>query len=238
MRKKEMLKNLFGFNKNLVLINVPVRHGTLYGDKDKTELTNDFVTFDEIKSIFEAHKALTMIKAYHNMYDKVDEHEFGKKKYNNLFIGGPLANEKVADIFRQFFKGFKFGVFEDSKYLSQDNAAALSDLIFLDETKENREIQLFEGENNKVYFDTNDGYIILIKLSAKDYNDPEHGTIHICFGNNSNTSLNASKIYLEETKFLYEKLKNRDHYFVYIGCRNEKPFLDDFHDYTNIYFKE
>ncbi len=215
--KKQKLNQILDFKKEDVEVLLPVRHGRLeltnpYG---ATELVDNFVTYDEMRSLLKLEEMIDEIGL--NICFSSDS---SLDKSNNVFcIGGPLSNINTANYFRdtKIFAPITFGVACDSQYLSDKNRAKLSDLVHEDVGSVGT-IRV----NGKQIFDfkrEHEGYVFLAKLSGKsDFADREHGTVHICFGNNSKTTYAAITSYMKHRTELNIKLKNRSNYCLLIKC--------------------
>lgn len=79
----------------------------------------------------------------------------------------------------------------------------------------------------------------MIKLTGNAiFSNKDHGTVHICFGNTTETSLAAIECYRKFTNEIYQRLKHRKEcYFAIIKCnRNGEIDFNNFWEVTDIAF--
>lgn len=233
IRKRRKLQRILKLRKVETDIILPIRPGELKltSNVSATEISNDFVTFEEALSIYDIDRVVqdaggscTSLTTQSNN-DKTDES-------NNIFcIGGPLSNSRVARYFREFFPTVKFGCPPNSRYINDHNRESLSNFVFVDDSDD---IGTINFTNWTFDFNRkNEGYIILARLMGKnDFGDCGHGTVHICFGNNAITTRAAAKCYSSHREELYRRLKNEGHYFVILKCTNNG--IVNFNTFRNV----
>ena len=199
--KKMRISKVFHLKKDDVEILIPDRYGklTLLSSTGATELTDNFVTKGEMEAAVILRDEIRNLGLTGTILSKPT-----KDKTCNIFcIGGPLSNASTADYFRNktIFHPVTFGVPKDSQYLSERNRKKLSDLVHEDKEDESgRSRGSIYLQGKEIYsFDREyEGYVFLAKLSGRvDFHNEEKGSVHICFGNNSNTTLSAVKSYFK-----------------------------------------
>lgn len=153
---------------------------------------------------------------YENAYNENFEN------YNIFCIGGSLANQYSYDIFKQYFPSFKI-LAPEEKIKTNPNGVPFE------------HFSISDGENgfcwgslpNQQFLINNDErYAIIVKLSDKDFNIKNHGTIHILFGNAIEGTLAISKYLLHDYKDLYKKVKGRHHYFIAFKVKRKTGIID------------
>lgn len=220
--KKIKISKVLQLKKDEVEILISNRHGKLIlsSTTGATELTDSFVTKGEMEAALELKDHVNELGLTATILSTPT-----KDKTNNIFcIGGPLSNANTASYFRDktVFFPLTFGVHKDSQYLSERNRKNLADLVHEDGYYENGNrmgsIHLL-GEQILDFEREYGGYVFLAKLSGKiDFHNEEKGTVHICFGNNSVTTLSAVRCYFKYYKKLNKILKSRKHYCIIIKC--------------------
>lgn len=234
IRKKYKLKRILNLKKTSSELILPVREGHIKTDELSTSLTSNYVTYDEALILFELKKFLNELggKITELSLSK-DNQEINSLK-NNFYFGGFLVNNYVRRIFKERFPMVKFTC---SKYTYDTFDNIRCNLISNDSNDDKRYIQI-NGKNCLKYSRQEEGYIILIKMSGrKDFSESEHGTVHICFGNNSTTTLAAARCFTEHRSELYHRLKHRkNHYFAIAKCVNGEVSFNTFKDMTDEVF--
>lgn len=236
--KKIRISKVLRLKRDNVEILIPDRYGklTLSSISGATELTDSFVTKGEMEAALELRDEINNL----GLSATISSHPTKDKTSNIFCIGGPLANTNTANYFRNktVFSPLTFGVHKDSQYLSEKNRKNLADLVHEDGYDENGNpigsIHLF----NKQIFNfkrEHEGYIFLAKLSGQiDFHNDEKGTVHICFGNNSVTTLSAVKCYFKYNKKMSKILKNKKHYCIIIRSDDKGDLnFNDYQDLTN-----
>ena len=232
--KRRKLQRLLMLRNQRTVIVAPVRSGRVKLDSNvgATEIENDFITMDEALSIYDANKLIDDVSGQCLSVSKIESSNETVSVSNNVFcIGGPLSNDYAKKQFKSFFSSIKFGHPPKAKYLTNKNQKLLYDFTF--EEKSDGEGCVKIGNEAFTFDRDTEGYIILIRLlGTVDFEHREHGTVHLCFGNNSITTKAAVKCYAEHCEELYRRLrKKRGHYFVMIKCSSDgaikfKTFVD------------
>jgi hypothetical protein len=72
-----------------------------------------------------------------------------------------------------------------------------------------------------------------------DFANRDHGTVHICFGNDKHATLSSAKCFNENRNELHKRLKHRkNHYFVIAKCSTNNAIdFTTFRDLTDEVFK-
>lgn len=142
--------------------------------------------------------------------------------YNIFCIGGLLANRYSYDLFKQFFPNFKI-LAPERKIKTNPNKIPPDHFIAT------------QGENGfcwgdlpseRFVVDSDERYAIIIKLSNKDFNIKNHGTVHILFGNGIEGTIAISQYLLHDYKDLYKRVKNLKHYFVAFKLKINTGIID------------
>lgn len=143
-------------------------------------------------------------------------------KYNIFCIGGSLANQYSYDIFKQFFPNFKI-LAPEEKIRTNPNGIPAEDFVM-----SNGERGFCWGNLPKQQYIINNDerYAIIVKLSNKDFDIKNHGTIHILFGNGLEGTLAISKYLLHDYKDLYKKVKRKRHYFIAFKVKRNTGIID------------
>ena len=241
--KRAKIGKALRLNKGPVSILIPDRHGklTLSSEGSTTELTDCFVTKGEMEAACELKDEMRNFGLVATISNRPT-----KEKNANIFcIGGPLSNANTARYFRNksVFQSITIGVHKDSQYLSERNRKGLADLVHEDTYYEDGQLQGSINLNGKTVFTFNrgrEGYIFLARLTSKaDFHNGKNEVVHICFGNNSVTTLSAIKCYFDEYDELSKLTKHKGHYCLIIRCDKEGNLnFNDIHDFTNEFLKQ
>lgn len=217
--KKKRLNKILRLKNETIEILIPIRYGklTLSSEYGATEIVDSYVTKREMDAAILAK----------DMFDKIGvsstiSNSPSQDNNNNIFcIGGPLSNINTANYFRdtKLFKPISFSVPKGSHYVSNRNRMHLSDLVHENDSTEDIRTINVAGCQILNFQYKHEGYIFLAKLSgALDFDDPEHGTVHICFGDNSETTYAAITSYCKYIKKFNKMLKKKEHYCLLIKC--------------------
>ena len=225
------LKRTRMFKKPVCSINWAKRSGVLINDENvrATQIPrNDFVTDAEVFAAFGAYRTIFETDGEPVLSDNKDNN-------GNMFcVGGPLSNTETQELFIKYFPNISFGVSQAAGYINEKNQKGIGNVAHIDEDRNSGTIRIKTSEETKVFsFDRrHEGYIMLIRFAGVDVGDKSCGTVHVCFGNNAETTTKAAKCYTEHTNELYKRLRKRkDHYFVIIKCSKHgridfRSFLD------------
>lgn len=233
LHQSRLLRRILSLKKAPIEIVMPVRNGKISASSITTSPSDNYVTYAESMTIIEIYKLSSVIRKNDDYNVVYGSSQIIMSQSNNyFFVGGYHANVFVQNLFLEKFKNVKFSCSEETFSQYQSLQPILE--VFSCKDPNKRRIcvngkMLFSYDHNR------EGYIVLIKLTGdSDFHNCDHGTYHICFGNNSKTTLAAIKCYNESLKELYGRLKTHcDHYFIVIKCINNQPDFQDFYDITN-----
>lgn len=153
---------------------------------------------------------------------------FNRNPQDNLIcIGGPMANDEVAEYFKAGNKlnciKFKWNNLQDVNRIKQ-----FSDFIYLANEESDPkygEIKLGNSGHFK-YIIGSEGFVMFARLvgnrakKQNDFFDPEHGTVHILFGVNAQCTLAAVRAFNLQKKALLKLMKkHKGHYLLIVKCR-------------------
>lgn len=231
--KNFKIKNFFRFKKESIDILLPKRHGKLIltSNNSATELIDTFVTKGDMDAAITLQTMFRDIGYSANILVQPTE-----DKTNNIFcLGGPLSNSTTAHYIGTKFSSLTFGVHKDSQYLSDRNRNELADFIHEDNTYNELEHQIgtIRLSNEEIYtFDRKRyGYVFFAKISEQ--ND-EKGSVYICFGNNSITTLGAIRSFRRNINSIRKITKNRKQYCLLFKCDSSGGILfDECNDLTD-----
>lgn len=153
---------------------------------------------------------------------------------NNLFcIGGFSTNDYTYDLFQQFFPFVKF-------YMPQEqinNYTRPTSCFIVDENMKG--FSWGDSDDEKYMVNSDERYIILIRLLNTDFNIKNHGTVHIIFGQGIIGTLVLSKYMLNNYKDIFAKTKHHSHYFIVFKFKAHTQLIDmnSYKDLTDIVFK-
>lgn len=233
--RKRKLSKLISINKNNCEVLIPVRYGFLnYSTNTSANLKAEecysmktpyyYVTFTELNTIFEVQKIMKQLHI-NNEIILLRPNSTDVKSYNNKFcLGGMLANEYVERIFNKsmgasfhFKQNFYLGCTSEFYYM--EGHEHLQPLLKINDELNGNILYWGDSKDNVNEYRYEKYYIILVKISSNDFEDNEHGTIHICFGNGAEATLVAIKCFINHTKKLYKLLsKHKNHYFIILKC--------------------
>jgi len=228
MHKKNHLRKVLAIGKGKVKILIPSRYGelTLRNSNSATDkLIDNFVTEKDMEAAISLKEVIRELGNEVEVTSKIT----GIGSYNIFCIGGPLSNRNTANYFlnRELFHEITFGI-RDSKKISEMNRNNLEDLIHIENANESKESIHLLGE--EVFrFDRSkhehEGYAFIIKLTGKiDFGDAEKGSVHICFGHDSTTSLNAA-LFLRKSRVIKRLAGRRKHYALLFRCDSEGDII-------------
>ncbi len=215
--KKSKFNRLMGLQPNVACeMIVPIRYGILkqqfIGCKE-FKLTNEFkyITFDEGRAIMELSRIMPKTE-----FVLIQDMAAMQSTNNKICIGSMLANDYTI----QFFKGLT-GVKLIGKFMRGSSKATLQQkelkpvAEFLTERKEKHALYFSSAEdaNNVIEYpyDPSGDYLVWIKVCAKDYGEKRHGTVHLLFGDKSDTAILGIKFIASHCDELYKKLKQNGH---------------------------
>lgn len=165
-----------------------------------------------------------------------DGYSISFDNYNIFCVGGSLANSYSYNLFQQFFPRFK--ICATSEKIST-NPNKIPESHF--------EVNEYNGfcwgnysPDEHFLVESDERYAIIVKLTDKDFNIKNHGTIHILFGNAIEGTIAISKYLLNNYEDLYQRVKNQDHYFIAFKLKHDTGLIDtnSFVDLTNEMFAQ
>ena len=219
---------------------VPARYGDIYISNNKTTPKEKYITFEEASIILEINKVLEILRDRRKQVNYYTDESTLEDNHNTFLIGGFLANKYVSELINKKFASVKFGC---SPETFKNHRELQNILISCKNSNEKlRWIEVHQNKDYKQLFSYNrdtGGYIVLAKLTGKaDFNNINHGTVHICFGNNARTTLQSAKCYNKYRRELFRRLwRHTQHYFVIIECNNDGvPDFSRFHDLTELIY--
>lgn len=142
--------------------------------------------------------------------------------YNIFCIGGSLANQYSYDLFKQFFPNFKI-LAPENKIITNPNKIPYEHFVISDAE---RGFCWGNLSSEQFIIDKDERYAIIVKLSNKDFNIKDHGTVHILFGNGIEGTLAISQYLLHDYKDLYKKIKRKKHYFIAFKLKRNTGIID------------
>lgn len=235
-----LLNRVLSLKKSPLEVVVGTRFGHIVHNETKTSPTEEYLTYKASAALMEIYKMADTV--FHNklngetplIYSR--DSRLQNERNNAFIIGGFLANSYVQNLFLERFTNIKFSCSEDTYKEYKMLHPILENNPKYNQTK--RRICINKRELFS-YDRQNEGYIILIKLTGKsDFKNSDHGTHHICFGNNAATTLQSISCYNNFRTEIHRRLKKRkEHYFVVIKCTQggQLDFLN-FHDVTDEVF--
>lgn len=234
------LNRILSLKKSPLEIIMPIRYGNVSPAIEKTSPLEGYITYTESKVFVEMNKIFETLvnknkrETYPILYSS--DQSIPKQTNNAFIIGGIFANTYVQNIFLDKFKNISFSCSRNT-FLNHANISPILEEISPDNISKRR-ICINDDELFSYHRD-NEGYVVLIKLTGKtDFLNSDHGTLHICFGNTSETTLASIQCFHNFQRELYKRLKKRKkHYFVIIKCKNgcELDFRN-FYDLTDKMF--
>jgi hypothetical protein len=233
--KKKKINTILKLTKTDVDIKVPTRGGVVKPTGKATPLDTSFIAFDDALALHDVINIVQIVRHESPSFSTGEVIDFDK---NNFCIGGPLANEAVAYLFRRYFASVKFGIPPKSINDNPQSYELLKDFIYEEASDD---IGTISFNNSEFKFKRDiDGCIVLIRLVGEyAFGNKEHGTVHICFGNSVDTSRLAPKCYTTNLSQLHRRLKGvKGNYFVVLKCTDKGSIdFDSFKDYTAEVFR-
>lgn len=238
--RAHLLNKVLSLRKAPLEVVVGTRYGHIVHNEIKTSPTEEYITYQSSAALVEIYKMADTV--FSNSSDREQLLVYSrdnkiKNERNNAFIlGGFLANSYVQNLFLERFTNVKFSCSADT----YEKYTKLRPILEVNTSVDPSKRRICVNGRELFSYDRNDeGYIVLIKLTGKaDFKNSDHGTHHICFGNNATTTLQAIRCYHNFRKEIHSRLKKRkDHYFVIVKCSQsgQLDFLN-FHDITDDVF--
>ncbi len=200
--KKRIIKKILGFTHDIVQISYSVRD-----IENENGNKNNYMTHDCFESINNIIKLLNMKNLKYKVANEINSN-------NEINIGGFLNNKKVNVYFTNYFKNFKYIVYEKNKSIFEGYPIDHSILEYsIDKSGFKIGNDIFEIKK-----DVND-YAFLIKLVKSDFKDNNKKAVHIIFGGGSMATKKATEYLLFNYKQIYKHFK-KNHYFfaLEINC--------------------
>lgn len=242
--RQRRIKRVLSLRKSKRTLILPLREGKLYNSDVKNYVFEEVVALTGIVRMLslggysvdiEFEDILLEDKMFSNM-------AFKSRNTSDYFaLGGPGANRLTCMVFRKYFPDFRIPCGTDS--FKRYEELGLSDRFYVGPKEEPR-IILYDRQGEEGRFEYckgyNSTYIVLIKLTAQDFECKDNGTIHIMFGGWPEATKAAALLYIDYEKEIYRRLKkHKKHYFII--CEYCQDFGVDFstwEDLTDIMFSE
>lgn len=216
--KKHKIKKCLSLDKYECKIILPDYDGKLHNQKDIIALC----PIGDIKAASNVIDLIHSTGMYSHQQSIIYEGNYTNsfENYNIFCIGGSLANHYTYDLFQQFFKNFKICASEEKirtnpQKRPSDHFIVSSQNGFCWGNADNEKFLVNKGER----------YAIIVKLSSKDFNMENHGTIHILFGNGIEGTIAISKYLLNDYRDLYKKTKGKSHYFLAFKIKRDTGII-------------
>lgn len=218
--KKYKIRKCLSLEKNECKIVLPSYNKKLHNKIDVIQMC----PIGDIKAVSNIIDLIHATGLYSHQQSIIYENKYNSTfdNYNIFCVGGSLANQYSYDIFQQFFPKFKIFASEE-KIKNNPNKIPPSHFV-----KSEEKIGFCWGESSQQQFiiNQNERYAIIVKLSNKDFNIKNHGTVHILFGNGIEGTLAISKYLLYDYKDLYKKVNRKKHYFIAFKIKRNTGIID------------
>ena len=234
--KKKKINAILKLTKTDVDIIVPTRKGIVKPAGKATPLDTFYVAFNDALAL---HDVIDVVQTTgHKISFRTEKSNDFDGSKDIFCIGGPLANETVAALFKKCFASVKFGIPPTSIKDNPQHYESLKDFIYEEASDDVGSIYFNKSPFN--FTRGEDGCIVLIRLIGEyTLGNKEHGTVHICFGNSVATSRLASQCYTKYLPELHRRLKEiKGNYFVVLKC-TDRGIIDfnSFKDYMQEVFR-
>lgn len=166
-----------------------------------------------------------------------DGYSISFDNYNIFCVGGSLANLYSYNLFQQFFPRFKICATSEK---IKTNPNKIPESHFEINEKYNGFCWGNYSPREHFLVESDERYAIIVKLTDKDFNIKNHGTVHVLFGNAVEGTIAISKYLLNNYEDLYQRIKNQDHYFIAFKLKRDTGLIDtnSFVDLTNEMFNQ
>lgn len=162
----------------------------------------------------------------------VDGSTFLEPSNNHFYFGGYRPHPNVFGMLKQYCSNVKFSI-DSEIYENHERKDVLYPCVLEGDI---RHIKI--GDFTFTYDCVKEGYVILIKVTNKIFNNYERGTVHICFGNSATATLASAQCFNKYRVELYNRLKKRKTcYFAVMRCySNGEIDFTSFKDLTDEVF--
>lgn len=229
--KRHKIKKCLSLGKYECKILLPDYSGKLHEQEDMLELC----PIGDIKAASNVIDLIHSTGLYSHQQSIIYEGNYSDsfEHYNIFCIGGSLANHYTYDWFQDFFPNFKICASKE-KIQTNPNKIPASHFVVCEQdgfcwgNEDNKKFLVSRGER----------YAIIVKLSSKDFQMKNHGTVHILFGNGIEGTIAISKYLLNDYQDLYKKVKGKCHYFLAFKIKQDTGIIipNSFADLTETMF--
>lgn len=232
--QRHKLKKLLCLSPEKTNLSIPTRYGRINNKKGmQSNLASHYVTYNEALVIYEIQKLMSEHGNARFREPQLDR--VIKSEENLICIGGPMANHHVQNLFKSRLSRVKHKWQHEH---DRERTEAYRDFIYIDHSSDLGAVKV--GDREITYTVGKEGYILLARLvgrqgirSENDFDDSEHGTVHIMYGVNETATLAAVKSLTAHRNELFRRLSHRKgHYLVIIKCDMNGTL--DFSTYTDL----
>lgn len=229
--RQNKIKKCLSLGKHECKIILPDYMGKLHNQKDILALC----PIGDIKAASNVIDLIHSTGLYSHQQSIIFEESYADsfENYNIFCIGGSLANHYTYDLFQQFFKNFKICASEE-KIKTNPNKIPASNFAISSQDG----FCWGDSDNEKFLVNKGERYAVIVKLSSRDFNIENHGTVHILFGNGIEGTIAISKYLLNNYLDLYKKVRGKSHYFLAFKIKRDTGIIipNSFTDLTNKMF--
>ena len=230
--RKHKIKKCLSLGKHECKIILPDYRGKLHNQKDFLELC----PIGDIKAASNVIDLIHSTGLYSHQQSIIYEGNYSDsfEHYNIFCIGGSLANHYTYDLFQQFFANFKICASEE-KIQTNPNKIPANHFVVCEQDG----FCWGNADNEKFLVNKGERYAIIVKLSNRDFQIENHGTVHILFGNGIEGTIAISKYLLNDYQDLYKKVKGKSHYFLAFKIKRDTGIImpNSFVDLTETMFR-
>lgn len=238
--KQRRIKRVLSLKKAKRTLILPLREGKVYSSDVKIYIYEEIIALTGIVKMLSIGGYSVDIEFEEVLFEekKISNMAFKSRSTSDYFVlGGPGANRFTCMILEKFFPSFKVpcGPTTFARY----EKMGIADRFHVGDKDGPRYI-LYEKKGENGRFEYRKNYIVLIKMTSKDFGCKDNGTVHIMFGEGAEETKAATLLYNDYEREIYRRLKkHKKHYFIICEyCRGFGVDFNTWEDLTDIMFSE
>ena len=238
--RQRRIKRVLSLRKAKRTLILPLREAKVYDLDEKTYIYEEVVALTGIVRMLAMGGYSVDIEFEEVLFEeiKISSMAFKSRNTSDYFVlGGPGANRFTCIILEKFFPGFKLPC--GSTTFARYEEMGIADRFHV-VPKEGPRCILYDRKGEVGRFEYCKGYIVLIKMTPKDLDCKDNGTVHIMFGEGAEETKAAALLYIDYEREIYRRLKkHKKHYFIICEyCRGFGVDFSTWEDLTDIMFSE
>ncbi len=242
--RQRRMKRILTMKKKKRTLILPLREGYING----VVKTKNYIS-DEVEAVAGIIEMLS-VSGYstHVIFEEVVFEEKGhdlmafsdRHSSDYIVLGGPAGNRFTCEILRKYFSHIQIACGESSYKTYVELGVA--DRFYKVCDGESRRDILYQEKGQKKKYEVGNGcdstYIILIKMTASDFQCKDNGTVHIIWGGWPQATKAAVLLFVNYEKEIYRRLKkHREHYFIVCEyCKDFGINFERWEDLTDVMF--